>query len=137
MRSLLTIKGSKTVAAIANAICYGFYSYVIILTAGDGIPIITKCLITAFCNLVAVWIVKFIEEKSRKDKLWLVKITVPKDEEHYVKSCLKYADVPFSYIDIEKYIIFDTYCKTQADTAEVAKICKSANGKMFATENKL
>lgn len=88
VRSLCTVNSGKMVAAIANAVCYGFYTYVIVITVSD-INLWAKIGITALANFVGVYIVKLIEEKARKDKLWLVKITVPKQNFETAKDLLK------------------------------------------------
>lgn len=137
IKSIITIKGGKTAAALMNAITFGFYTYVVVLTADGNIPTFWKCAITAICNLIGVWIVKFFEEKARKDKLWLVKCTIPKEQANMCRNALKNANISFSWIDIDKYIVFDTYCEKQRQTEEVIKIAKTHKGKTFATENKL
>lgn len=137
IKSIITIKGGKTAAALINAITFGFYTYVVVLTADDNIPTLWKCAITAICNLVGVWIVKFFEEKVRKDKLWLVKCTIPKEQADMCRKALKNANISFSWIDIDKYVVFDAYCEKQWQTEEVIKIAKTYKGKTFATENKL
>ena len=137
IRSLCTIKGGKWLSAITNAVCYGFYPLIVMLTAKDTVTIWVNMIITAVANFVCVWLIKLVEEKARKDKLWLVKMTVPKCNFERVKSDLNNANIPYSWIDIENYIIFDTYCATQQDTYNATCICKVANGKMFAVENKL
>lgn len=42
IKSILTVKGNKWVAAGINALTYGFYSYVIILTNIDGVSTLAK-----------------------------------------------------------------------------------------------
>ena len=137
IRSLCTIKGGKWLSAITNAICYGFYPLIVMLTAKGTVDIIVNMSITAVANFICVWLIKFVEEKARKDKLWLVKMTIPKNNFERVKKDLDNANIPYSWIDIEKYVIFDAYCSTQKDTQNATSICKIANGKMFAVENKL
>lgn len=137
VRALCTIKGGKWLSATMNAICYGFYPLIVMLTAKGTVDIIANMIITAVVNFVFVWLIKFIEEKARKDKLWLVKITIPKNDFEKAKYWLKTWEIPYSYVDIEKYVVFDTYCATQKDTELAIKVCKMFNGKMFATENKL
>ena len=137
IRSLCTIKGGKWLSAITNAICYGFYPLIVMLTAKDTVDIITNMVITAVVNFICVWIIKFVEQKARKDRLWLVKITIPKENFEKAKFWLKTWEIPYSYVDIEKYVIFDTYCATQQDTKFAIKICDMCNGKKFATESKI
>lgn len=136
VKSVATIKCGKGMAALINAVAYGFYTYIVVLTMCD-LPLLWKALIVALCNLVGVYIVKWIEEKARKDKLWLVKITVPAAKFQDVKTALDGYNIPFTYYDVKKYIVFNTFCETQKETNLVTDLCKKHNGKAFATENKL
>lgn len=135
-KSIITVKSGKTMAAIVNAVAYGLYTVVTVYLLCD-LPLLWKALIVALCNLVGVYVVKWIEEKARKDKLWLVKITVPAAEFQNVKNALNSYDIPFTFYDVTKYIVFDTYCNTQKETNLVTDLCKEHNGKAFAAENKL
>ena len=136
VKSVATIKCGKGMAALINAVAYGFYTYIVVLTMCD-LPLLWKALIVALCKLVGVYIVKWIEEKARKDKLWLVKITVPAVKFQDVKTALDGYNIPFTYYDVKKYIVFNTFCETQKETNLVTDLCKKHNGKAFAAENKL
>ena len=67
VKSLATIKCGKGMAALVNALAYGFYTYIIVLTTCD-LPLYAKMLVVAMCNLVGVFAVKWGEEKATKDK---------------------------------------------------------------------
>ena len=136
IKSLCTINCGKTVAALVNALAYGFYTVVVIYMVCD-LPLLWKVLIVGACNFVGVFLVKWVEEKMRKDKIWLVKMTIPNEYAEQAKRLLKQADIPFTYYDLNKYFVFDTFCETQIDTAIATKICSTCSGKAFATENKL
>lgn len=133
-RSILTIKGGKTIASLISGGYFAYYNIVLIYTVAD-FPMWQKCLITFACNVIGVWVVKFIEEKMRKDKLWLVKVTIPKSNLEDIKTEL--LDIPFTYFDLEKYYVLDCFCEKQKDTQKVLELCKKYNGKAFATENTL
>jgi len=136
IKSIVTVNGGKMAAAIINAITFFVYTYVIIYTNCE-LPMLTKAIITGVVNFVGVYVVKWIEEKAKKDKLWLVKMTIPKENYFRAKSYLDKENVSYSYIDINKYIVFDTYCYTQEETTKVEKICRLCKGKLFATESKI
>lgn len=136
VKSICTVKCGKGVAALVNAIAYGFYTYIIVLTNAN-LPLLYKCLIVAFCNLIGVYVVKYFEEKARKDKLWLVKITIPIENQEKVKKLLEIHNIPNTYYDLKKYFVFDCFCEKQKDTEKVLNICQKFNGKSFATENKI
>ena len=47
VKSIATIKCGKLAAAVINAVAYGLYTYVIVLTANDSIDLLAKCFIVA------------------------------------------------------------------------------------------
>ena len=136
VKSIATIKCGKTMAAVVNAIAYGFYTYIVILTMSD-LPLFTKCIIVALCNLIGVYVVKLLEEKSRKDKLWKVEATVnTKEEAEDIIKLLKDVNIPYNYIDINRYVLINCYCATQKQSAGVKSILDTYNAKYFVSESK-
>lgn len=136
IKSIVTIKSGKTVASLISAGYYGYYNVVLIYTVAD-FPLWQKVVVTFLANLVGVWIVKWGEEKARKDKLWLVKITIPVNYSDIIKKELNNNNISFTYYDINKYFVFDCFCENQKDTKIVSTLCKKYQGKIFATENKI
>lgn len=133
IKSIVTIKGGAFTASLISALYYGYYNVVLIYTVAD-FPLWQKVLITFLCNLVGVFIVKWGEAKARKDRLWRVEATVPRKYLEAVHIDLK--DIPHSYIDIEKYAIFNIYCATQTESAEVKKIINQYGAKYFVAESR-
>ena len=136
IKSIATIKCGKTAAAIVNAVAYGLYTYIVVLTMCD-LPLLAKCLIVAGANFIGVFVVKLFEEKARKDKLWKVEATIlaPLTEEtaKYLKAC----DIPFSYIEnVGKHTIFNIYCRTQSESANVKCMLEDYDAKYFVSESK-
>ena len=136
VKSIATIKCGKTMAALVNAIAYGLYTVVVVYTVCD-LPLWLKVVVVGVANLIGVYVVKWGEEKARKDKVWLVKITIPTENAEQAKHFLEQAEISFTYYDLQKYFVFDTFCDTQEETTKVLQICKTCGGKAFATENKL
>ena len=135
IKSILTVKGGKLSASFINALTYGFYSYVIVLTSADGMPIWLKMAITAICNFIGVYLVKWVEEKARKDKLWKVELTVPTKYTNTIDFDLH--DVPHSYIELsDKHTLFNFYCATQKESAKVKAIANQYEAKYFVAESK-
>lgn len=136
IKSIVTIKSGPWIASIISALYYGYYNIVLIYTVAD-FPLWQKVAVTAGCNLVGVFIVKYGEVKARKDKLWLVKITVPANNFSALYEEIACKDIPFTYYNLQKYYVLDCYCEKQEDTAFVTTLCQKYHGKMFASENKL
>lgn len=134
VKSLATIKCGKTLAAIINAVAYGLYTYVIVLTVCE-LQIWVKALVVALANLVGVYVVKLIEEKSRKDKLWKIEATV-KGTKCYDE--LMAADIPCNFLATNQKNVFivNCFCATQKESVKVKTILHQNNAKYFVSETK-
>lgn len=138
IKSIATVKCEKFAAAIINAIAYGLYTVVTVYMLCE-LSLGVKAFIVAMANLVGVYVVKLIEEKSKKDKLWKVEATINNSNLGENDECiteLKKNNISFNYIDIEKYIIINCFCVNQKESAVVKKILNKHNAKYFVSESK-
>lgn len=139
IKSIATVKCGKGIASLVNAVAYGLYTIVTVYMLCE-LPLFWKAGIVALCNLIGVYAVKWGEEKSRKDKLWKVEATIhnygtdPDWDDCII--ALRDADIPFNYIDIQKYILINCYCATQTESAKVKQILDQYNAKYFVSESK-
>ena len=136
IRSICTIKCGKWLSAISNAVCYGFYPLIVMLTAKDTVSIVVNMAITAVANFVCVWLIKYIEEKGRKDKMWKVEMAIPKEDLGLVVSALNRKNIPCNYVEVGQWVMFNCYCNEQKDTAICVDIAKKLQGKISAYESK-
>lgn len=139
VKSIATVKCGKASASIINAIAYGLYTIVTVYMMCE-LDLYLKAGIVALCNLVGVYVVKLIEEKARKDKLWKVEATVQNliYLTDYIKTgCEKYK-IPYSVLNVENvdYVVFNFYCATQEKSRIVKQICDGCNAKYFVSESK-
>lgn len=140
IKSVMTIKGTKISAAVWNALSFGLYSYIVIMTANADISTFGKVVITVICNLIGVYGVKLVEEKMRKDKIWKLEMTVKNDNQFIAPAmhgALNGENIPNNYVEAGKYAIFNCYCATKADTEKALAIGKIYSAKTFASETKL
>ena len=84
-----------------------------------------KAIVVGLCNLIGVYIVKFCEEKARKDKLWKVEVTLRPHYAPTVANLLNEMNIPFNWVDIKKYHLFNIYCATQKESAVVRNIVEA------------
>lgn len=137
VKSIATIKCGKAVAALVNAIAYGLYTVVTVYMMCE-LNLGLKALIVALCNLVGVFVVKLIEEKTRKDRLWKVEATVLRGHTQSLRSELDRADIPHNYLEnVGKYTLFNIFCATQAQSAKAKEIMAKYEAKYFVTESKI
>ena len=137
VKSIATIKCGKLSASVINAVAYGLYTYVIVLTANDSIDLLAKCFIVAGCNFVGVYVVKLIEEKARKDKLWKVEATVPVANVGELSAVLEEYKLPYNCFKTSgEHRIFNIYCATQ-EQSKFAKLALDGHfAKYFVSESK-
>lgn len=135
VKSIATVKCGKVAAAVINAVAYGLYTIVTVYLMCE-LDLYLKAGIVALCNLVGVYVVKLIEEKARKDKLWKVEMTLPPEYAEKVHTMLQLVGIPHNYINIEKYVLFNCYCATQAESARVKTIANDFEAKYFVSESK-
>lgn len=86
---------------------------------------------------MGVYVVKWAEAKTRKDRLWEIRGTIKNvTDATKCMDLLNQADIPFNYIDVTKYVIFNCYSATQEDSSKIKTIFEKCNAKYFATEGK-
>jgi general stress protein 26 len=94
-------------------------------------------IITASANFVCVWLIKLIEEKSRKDKLWKVEATVLRSWTKKLHADLVENEIPHNYLEnVGKYTLFNLYCATQKESAKAKEILDKYEAKYFVGESK-
>lgn len=136
VKSICTVKCGKGVAALVNALAYGLYTIVTVYMLCE-LDLWLKAGVVAICNLIGVWVVKWAEEKARKDKLWKVEMTVRGFYTQKLANALDDLDIPYNYIEnVGKYSIFNVYCATQKQSATVKGIGSEFRAKFFVTETK-
>ena len=137
VKSIATIKCGKAVAALVNAIAYGLYTVVTVYMMCE-LNLGLKALIVALCNLVGVFVVKLIEEKTRKDKLWKIEATVLKEHRTALHCNLVDVGIPHNYLEnVGKYTLFNIFCATQKQSAKAKEIMAKYEAKYFVTESKI
>lgn len=132
VKSIATLKCGKGVAAIVNAVAFGLYTIVTVYMMCD-LDLYLKAGIVALCNLVGVYIVKWGEEKARKDKLWKIEATFDKQ---YLEEIHRTVGISHSYIDIGSNVIFNFYAENQRQSAIIRDVVKKYKGKYFVSESK-
>lgn len=136
VKSIATVKCGKVSAAVINAVAYGLYTIVTVYLMCE-LDLYLKAGIVALCNLIGVYVVKLIEEKARKDKLWKVEATVLRGWTKELHSKLVEAEIPHNYLEnVGKYTLFNIFCENQAQSAKAKTVLDQYNAKYFVSESK-
>ena len=136
VKSIATIKCGRVPAAVINAVAYGLYTIVVVYTVCE-LPLWLKATVVAIANLIGVYIVKLLEEKKRKDKLWKVEATIPHTHTDQLHYDLKIRGISHNFIEnIGQYTVFNIYCETQKESAIAKIVLNQYNAKYFVSESK-
>lgn len=136
VKSIATIKCGKVAAAIVNALAYGLYTIVVVYTV-CALPLWLKAMVVAVANLVGVYVVKVLEEKARKDKLWKVELACPINSAMELHQHFLEYNISHNYEKAGKWFIFNCYCATQTETWIVVSAGKERQCKISAYESKV
>lgn len=134
-KSIVTIKCGKGVAALVNAIAYGLYTVVLVYMNCD-IPLWEKVIVVGSANLIGVYIVKFFEEKSKKDKLWKIEFSLKNGYFNSAVDELNINDISYNSSIFGEYVTITAFANTQEETKIINNIVKKYNAKYFITETK-
>lgn len=135
IKSILTIKSTKWVAATASAITYAVYTFVLIYTVAD-FSIYVKAGLTAVTNFVGTIISMWILEKLRKDKLWEITATLKTTDLHQIIIELDAAKISYNYTTTNKIgeFVFNCYCKTKKESHALKTVLTKYNAKTIVHE---
>lgn len=140
-RSLTTVKGGKWVASVMNALCYGYYTVIIVITATYEMPLLMKCIAVAIVNFVGVFTIKFCEEKMQKEKRWVFLATAKIENNAVIDVAekLKALEIKLVYttvIENELYTL-QIFSNTRKESEMITAILENYNIKFSAIETKL
>lgn len=132
-KSICTVKCGKTVAALTNAIAYGLYTVVIVYTVCD-LSLWLKIIVVALANFVGVYVVKAVEQKMEKEKLWKIEMAIPiaNHDAQDIHHTLELREIPNNWITLGSWNIFNCYCMTKHQTEICQSIAKDLHGKISA-----
>lgn len=133
MKSILTVKGNKRTAVVANATTYGFYAVVVKQLA--TLDLTTTVLVTIITNIIGVYFSMWFLEKLKKDALWKISVTVKNTTlveklKPFAIDCLIHT-VNYNQ---SKYYCIDIFSKNQKDSKIIKNILTEYDVKYNITE---
>ena len=133
MKTILTVRSTKIVASIINAVTYGFYAIVVKQLA--SLDLTVTVIVTIATNLIGVYLSMWIMDKMKKDCLW--KISVTTKDKSIVKKIenfdIEYIMSPIQYKN-ETYYSIEVFSKNQKDSTIIKNILNEYKVKYNVTE---
>ena len=131
LKTLIMVNAGRGSAIVINAVCYGFYTFVVKQLA--EVDQWTAVLVTIGANIVGVWISYKIMDLFKKDKLWRITVTLKnKKALDECKANLEKYNVGFT--PIEKTNSIDIYSYNQKESAIIKNILANYDYKYFIQE---
>ena len=133
MKTILTVRSTKVVASVINAVTYGFYAIVVKQLA--SLDLTVTVIVTIATNLIGVYLSMWIMDKMKKDCLWKISITTK--DKSIVKKIenfdIEYTMSPIQYKK-ETYYSIEIFSKNQKDSTIIKNILNEYKVKYNVTE---
>ena len=133
MKTILTVRSTKVVASVVNAVTYGFYAIVVKQLA--SLDLTVTVIVTIATNLIGVYLSMWLMDKMKKDCLWKISLTTK--DKSIVKKIenfdIEYTMSPIQYKK-ETYYSIEIFSKNQKDSAIIKNILNEYKVKYNVTE---
>ena len=133
MKTILTVRSTKVVASVVNAVTYGFYAIVVKQLA--SLDLTVTVIVTIATNLIGVYLSMWLMDKMKKDCLWKISITTK--DKSIVKKIenfdIEYTMSPIQYKK-EIYYSIEIFSKNQKDSTIIKNILNEYKVKYNVTE---
>lgn len=131
LKTLIMVNAGRNSAIIINAVCYGFYTFVVKQLA--EVDYWTAVLVTIGANIVGVWISYKIMDLFKKDKLWRITVTL-KTVDEFAECVQQLAKYNIGYTPIENTNSVDIYSYNQKESSIIKNILGNYDYKYFIQE---
>ena len=139
-KTIIMHKEEKISSSIINAITFGFYAIIVVMTA-SALPLWITILITFATNLFGVYGSMWLLDRFKKDSLWEIVATVGclDNEKYYLIKVLDQEDISFNWFTTDNNpneYIFHIYSKNQKESQYIKKQLDYCNAKYIVHEER-
>jgi hypothetical protein len=133
-------KEEKISSSIINAITFGFYAIIVVMTA-SALPLWITILITAITNLIGVYGSMWLLDRFKKDSLWEIVATTDRKNLDRVREYLNILKISHNYNLIDNYenskVVFRIYSENQDQSEKIKFILDKVNAKYIVHEERV
>ena len=140
-KTIIMHKEEKISSSIINAITYGFYAIIVVMTA-SALPLWITIIITFITNLIGVYGSMWLLDKWKKDSLWEIVATVDNTNNYnqiYLEHSLKLRGISYNCIATSKKeeYVFHIYSNSQVHSKIIKEELDYIQAKYFVHEEKV
>lgn len=137
-KTIIMHKEEKISSSIINAITFGFYAIIVVMTA-SALPLWITILITFATNLFGVYGSMWLLDRFKKDSLWEIVATVQGvDNLQYLILNFAIDHISYNYIETNKQneYILHIYSENQKQSIFIKKELDEVNAKYIVHEER-
>ena len=137
VKTIIMYRENKISSSIINAVTYGFYAIIVVMTA-SALPLWLTILITFVTNLIGVYGSMWLLDRFKKDKLWEITATVESNRVDYLATALEKSNISFTTLVASngKYV-FNIYSKSQKESISIKEKLVYCGAKYIVHEEKV
>ena len=139
-KTIIMHKEEKISSSIINAITYGFYAIIVVMTA-SALPLWITIIITIITNLIGVYGSMWLLDKFKKDSLWEITATADRKNIDEIREYLNVCDIAHNYNLVDNYknskVVFRIYSENQKQSEEIKYILDKVGAKRIVHEERV
>ena len=141
-KTIIMHKEEKISSAIINALTFGFYSIIVVMTA-SALPLWITIIITVITNLIGVYASMWLLDRCKKDSLWEIVATVQNTEMDNYKQFLNMIfireQISFNCMEtnMSGEYVYHIYSENQKQSEIIKKALSGTNAKYIVHEEKV
>ena len=139
-KTIIMHKEEKISSSIINAVTYGFYAIIVVMTA-SALPLWITMLITIVTNLIGVYGSMWLLDRFKKDSLWEIVATVKRQDLEEIRDYLNVCKISHNYNLIDNYensqVVFRIYSENQKQSTEIKFILDKFGAKYIVHEERV
>lgn len=140
IKTIVMHKEEKVSSSLINAITYGFYAIIVVMTA-SALDLWITIVITIITNLIGVYVSMLVLEKLKKDSLWEIVATLKFEKEKIARFAESLTDIGVSFNMVDNWnkteTILHIYSKTQSESAKIKTLLDLYGAKYIVHEEKV
>ena len=139
-KTIIMHKEEKISSSIINAITYGFYAIIVVMTA-SALPLWITIIITIITNLIGVYGSMWLLDRFKKDSLWEIVATTDRMNLEEIREYLNVCEIAHNYNLVDNYenskVVFRIYSENQKQSIETKFILDKYNAKYIVHEERV
>lgn len=139
-KTIIMHKEEKISSSLINAITFGFYAIIVVMTA-SALPLWITIIITIITNLIGVYGSMWLLDRFKKDSLWEITATIDNSTNynlHYLQTVLRLNAISYNYMQTSKKeeYVFHIYSKNQKESAIIKEELDTIKAKYIVHEER-